>query len=93
MEAEAAAEKGLQWASDGLTDENLEEPVANFVQEELEITFNKHYNWELEASLRGVDSLFGRCKREADAFAPSMFSASKVRTAAHGVRASTSKEH
>ena len=92
-EAEATVQKGLKRASDGLEDSNLDEPLANFVQEELETTFNKYYNWELEAALRGVDSLLGRCKREADSFAPSMFSASKVRTAAQGVRASTSKKH
>jgi hypothetical protein len=70
----------------------LDEPLPGPVQESVEAEFQKAYEWDLEAERRGCDSLLGRCKRESDKLAYTMFPIRRVRSIAQLTRRSDQKK-
>ena len=60
-------------------------------QKHVEETFLKYYHWNMRTARMGCDTLLGRFKREFDRTAPSMFSASRVRTVAQSQRSTELK--
>ena len=82
-EAEALYSKRLKRQSEGLLEEVLDQPLDETVQETIEKAFRDKYAWPVLAPDRiGCDSLLGRCHREFQAYKPSMFPVSRVKTVA-----------
>ena len=92
-EAEALVARGVKRGSEGLDEETIDSALPHHVQAQLETAFSAKYSWALQPRWRGCDSLLGRLKREADKWAPSMFSAGRVRSLAYVARTGDVKKH
>ena len=90
-EADALVTRSLKRGAEGLAEEAKDEPLPEAAQRSLEKSFTGHYHWDLPPWLTPCDSLLGRCKREADTWAPTAYSASRVRTVAFTTRESEVK--
>jgi hypothetical protein len=74
-EADAHIARGIKRANEGLSMEDLDDPLDPEVFAAVSVTFKTHYNWhDLDSRRVGSDSLHGRFKREFDRRSPSMYS-------------------
>ena len=74
-----------------LQEEVNDDPLSDGEQKTVEQTFARQYDWALEPSHRGSDTLLGRTRREFKRWAPSLFDVSKVRSMSHATKAGIPK--
>ena len=83
-QAEAVVEKKLKRTSEGLTEEPLDDPLDEGVQKGVIELFAKTWSWpgNIIPERMGSDSLLGRVFREFQAWKPTLYPLSKVRSLA-----------
>ena len=91
-QVEALVTKSIKRSSEGLSTEDLDEPLDSGVARGIIDTFTKLYDWpELPNEWMGSDSLFARIRREFEKAQPSMYSVARVRSIANSMRSTPSK--
>ena len=63
-EAEALTQRSLKRNSEGLPDENMDDPLREAVDSSLKVTFSTAYRFDIPPTWLGVPSLIGRLHRE-----------------------------
>ena len=78
-EARATADRKVKRAADGLNDEDIDEPLPDALQMQIESAFLQKYDWKLKPQERCADAQLARFRREFDRKLPGMWSLSKTR--------------
>ena len=92
-EAEAQVARGIKRSAEGLAEEGQDDPLPDQTQKRIDRQFSDFYQWDLEPRYKGCDSLLGRVRREMERGAPTLFSATRVRSLADTSRQHESKKH
>ena len=91
-EADAIVAVGVSRASQGLANEDVDQPLDDTFQKNLEAAFRTTYSWsKLDNRLWGSDTLLGRISREFARKQPSMFAVARVKSLARAQKSSVSK--
>lgn len=92
-EAEGLVTRALKRASEGLSDEFLDDPLDSELQKSKIAAFSSYYHWHLLSKEQVSDSLLGRLVREFERRQPSMFAVLRVRSLAATSRSQAPKKH
>jgi len=91
-EANAIVEAAIARTGQGIQNEDLDQPLDDTFQRNLETQFRTTYNWaRLDNRRTGSDVLLGRISREFQKRTPSMYAVSRVKSLARALKSSSAK--